>query len=170
MTGEYNLCMTESGRLDWLVDFEALAFFTADHAAVENNKLYVNGGFWNILLRDRFPARVTGSLVAVIKVPARAYQETHHLTIGLTDHNDESLPFRVDGEFRVGGSPFLDRGDPSVVPLAFPLEGLVLDQAGDYCFALSVGRNELKRYRIRAIQSPPIQQPFDIPGSDAEEE
>ena len=153
-----------------MVDFEALAFFTADHAAVENGKLYVNGGCWNILPRDSFPTRVTGSLVAVIKVPARAYQENHHLTIELTDHNDERLPFRVDGDFRVGGSPFLDRGDPSIVPMTFPLEGLVLEQAGDYCFTLFVGQNELQRYRIRAIQSPPIQQPFDIPGSDAEEE
>ncbi len=162
--------MTESGRLDWLVDFEALAFFTADHAAVENNKLYVNGGFWNILPRDSFPARVIGSLVAVIKVPATAYQENHRITIELADHNEESLPFRIDGEFRMGASPYLDRGDPSVISLAFPLEGLVLEQAGDYCFTLSIDGNELKRYRIRAVQSPPIQLPFDAPGSDAEEE
>jgi hypothetical protein len=170
MTERYTVCMTDSGRLDWLVDFEALAFFTADHAAVENNKLYVNGGFWNILPRDSFPARVTGSLVAVIKVPARAYQENHRITIELADHNEESLPFRIDGEFRMGASPHLDRGDPSVISLAFPLEGLVLEQAGDYCFTLSINGDELKRYRIRALQSPPIQLPFDTPGSDAEEE
>ena len=162
--------MTESGRLDWLVDFEALAFFTADHAAVENNKLYVNGGFWNILPRDSFPARVIGSLVAVIKVPVTAYQENHHITIELTDHNEESLPFRIDGDFRMGASPYLDRGDPSIISMAFPLEGLVLEQAGDYCFVLSIDSKVLKRYRIHAVQSPPIQLPFDSPGSDAEEE
>jgi Family of unknown function (DUF6941) len=170
MTGEYNLCMTESGRLDWLVDFEALAFFTADHAAVESGKLYVNGGYWNILPRDRFPARITGALVAVIKVPAQEYSENHRITIELLGPDEENLPFRIDGDFRVGASPHLNRGDPSVIPLAFPLEGLVLEQAGDYCFTLSLNGNELKRYLIRAIQSPPIQQPSDPPGSDAEEE
>jgi hypothetical protein len=162
--------MTESGRLDWLVDFEALAFFTADHAVVESGKLYVNGGFWNSLFRDSFPARVTGSLVAVIKIPARAFQENHRITIELADDNEESLPFTIDGEFRAGAPPHLDRGDPSVMSLAFPLEGLVLEQAGEYCFTLSIDGDELKRYRIRAVQSPPIQLPFEPPGSDAEEE
>jgi hypothetical protein len=163
--------MTETGNLDWLVDFEALALFTADHAAVENNKLYVNGGFWNNLPRDSFPARVIGSLVAVIKVPARAYLENHHITIELADPEGESLPFRIDGDFRVGAAPHLDRGDPSVISMAFPLEGLVLERAGEYCFVLSIDSNVLKRYRIRAVQSPPIQLPFDAPGGgDAEEE
>jgi hypothetical protein len=162
--------MTESGRLDWLVDFEALAFFTADHAAVESNKLYVNGGFWNNLFLESFPARVVGSLAAVIKVPARAYLENHHITIELEDHNEEPLPFRINGDFRVGAAPHLNRGDPSIISMAFPLEGLVLEQAGDYCFTLSIDGNELRRYRIRAIQSPPVQLPFDAPGGDAEEE
>jgi hypothetical protein len=162
--------MTESGRLDWLVDFEALAFFTADHAAVESGKLYVNGGFWNSLFRDSFPARVIGSLVAVVKVPAQEYLENHRITIQLLDPDEGSLPFRIDGDIRVGASPHLDRGDPSVIALAFPLEGLVLERAGEYCFVLSIDGNELKRYRIRAVQSPPVQLPFDAPGGGDDEE
>jgi len=156
-----------------LVDFEALALFTADHAAVENNKLYVNGGFWNALPRDSFPARVVGSLAVVIKVPATAYLENHHITVQLVDqdHNEESLPFRIDGDFRLGASPHLNRGDPSIISLAFPLDGLVLERAGEYSFVLSVDGNELKRYRIQAIQSPPIHLPSDPPGGgDAEDE
>lgn len=163
--------MTQSGRLDWLVDFEALAFFTADHAAVENNKLYVNGGFWNSLFRDSFPTRVIASLVAVIKVPARAYLENHHITIELIGPDEETLPFRIDGDIRVGASPHMNRGDPPIISMAYPLDGLILERAGEYCFTLSIDGNELNRYRIRAIQSPPIQLPFDAPsGDDAEEE
>jgi hypothetical protein len=162
--------MTESGRLDWLVDYEALAFFTADHAAVESGKLYVNGGFWSNLFQDSFPARVIGSLVAVVKVPAQEFLENHRLTIVLLDPDEESLPFRIDGNIRVGASPHLNRGDPSVIALAFPLEGLVLERAGEYCFVLSIDENELKRYRIRAIQSPPVQLPFDAPGGGDDEE
>jgi len=165
----YHCCMTESRKLDWLVDFEALAFFTADHAVVENDKLYVNGGYWNAIPRDSFPARVVGSLVAVIKVPARAYLENHRITIGLEDPEGESLPFRIDGEFRLGASPHLNRGDPSIISLAFPLEGLVLERAGEYSFVLSIDGNETERYRIHAVQSPPIQLPFDAPNSGDEE-
>jgi len=55
--------------------------------------------------------------------------------------------------------------------MAYPLDGLILERAGEYCFTLSIDGNELNRYRIRAIQSPPIQLPFDAPsGDDAEEE
>jgi hypothetical protein len=171
-TPEYHLCMTESGTLDWLVDFEALAFFTADHAAVENNKLYVNGGFWSALPRDSFPARVVGSLAAVIKVPARAYLENHHITVQLVDqdHDGENLPFRIDGDFRLGASPHLNRGDPSIISLAFPLDGLVLERAGEYAFVLSTDGNELKRYRIHAVQSPSIQLPFEAPGGGDDED
>lgn len=166
--------MTESENLTgWLADFEALALFTADHAVVENNKLYVNGGFWNALPRDSFPARVVGSLAAVIKVPASAYLENHQITIQLVDedHDGEILPYRVDGDIRVGAAPHLNRGDPSIISLAFPLEGLVLERAGEYAFVLSVDGNELKRYRIHAVQSPPIRQSSGAPGGgDGEDE
>ena len=37
-------------------DIYAEAFFTADHGAVENGKLYVNGGFWNRLGFPSYPA------------------------------------------------------------------------------------------------------------------
>jgi hypothetical protein len=163
--------MTESERLDWLVDFEALALFTADHAAVENNKVYVNGGFWNNVFFPSYPARVNGSLVAVISVPARAYLEDHHISVEIIDPDDELLPFRIDAGVRVGAVPHLNRGDPSIMSAAISLDGLVLERAGDYWFVLSVDGNELKRYRVRAIQSPPMQLPFDAPsGGDAEEE
>ena len=163
--------MTESGSPDWLVDFEALAFFAADHAAVESNKLYVNGGFWHAVLHETFPVRLVGSLAAVIKVPAHEHLENHRITVELTGPDGENLPFRVDGGFRLGVSPHLNRGDPSIMPLAFPLEGLVLTRAGEYCFILSIDGSELKRCRVRAIQSPPVHQPPEAPGGrDAEAE
>lgn len=164
--------MTETGRPRSPMDFEAVALFTADHAAVENNKVYVNGGFWNNIFFPSYPARVAFSLVAVISVPARAYLEDHRITIEIADPDEERLPFRIDGDIRVGAMPHLKPGDPSVVSMAFPLDGLVLERAGDYWFVLSVNENELKRYRIRAIQQPPVPQqlPFDAPGGDDAEE
>lgn len=154
-----------------LMGFEALALFTADHAAEENGKVYVNGGFWNSIVFPSYPARVAFSLVAVIKVPARAFLADHRVTIEIVDADGGRLPFRIDGNIRVVASPNMNPGDPSLVPMAFPLHGLTLERAGDYWFVLSVGENELKRYHIRAVHSPPIQLPFDAPsGGDVEQE
>jgi hypothetical protein len=155
------------------MDFKALALFTADHAAEENGKVYVNGGFWNSIVYPSYPARVSFWLIAVIQVPARNFLRNHRVTIELVDADEEHLPFRIDGEMRVGANPHMRPGDPSIVSMVFPLNGLTLERAGDYWFVLSVDGDQLTRYHIRAIQSVPVplQPPSDAPdGDDAEEE
>ena len=148
--------------------FEALALFTADHAAVENGKVYVNGGFWDILSQPSYPAQISISLVAVIKVPYTAYLEDHRVTVELVDADEERLPLKIEGNVRVSAAPHMNPGEPSTLPLAFPLNGVSLERAGDYWFVLSVDEDELARYRIRAIQTVPVPPPTG--GSDAEEE
>ncbi len=155
------------------MEFSALALFAADHAAVEGGKVYVNGGFWDLLQFPSYPTQVAFSLVAVVQVPARAYLEDHRIAIEMVDADEGRLPLRIDGELRVGASPHMNPGDPTLVPMAFALNGLTLERAGDYWFVLSVDGKELKRYRIRALQSVPVPQqlPFDAPDrDDAEEE
>jgi hypothetical protein len=149
------------------MDFEALALFTADHAAVENGKVYVNGGFWYLLHQPSYPAQVSISLVAVIKVPSRAFLEDHLVTVEMVDADEERLPLRIEGGVRVGPGPHLNPGEPAILPLAFPLSGVVVERAGDYWFVLSVDGKELTRYRIRAVQTVQVTQPTD--GNDAEE-
>ncbi len=150
------------------MDFQALALFTADHASVENGKVYVNGGFWDILNQPSYPAQVSVSLVAVIKVPSRAYLEDHQVTVEMVNADEERLPLKIEGSVRVGAAPHLNPGEPSTLPLAFPLNGVYLERAGDYWFVLSVDGDEIARYRIRAVQTVPVQQPTD--GNDAEKE
>ena len=153
------------------MDFEALALFTADHAVVENNKVYVNGGFWDTLFPSVFPAHMTMSLVAVIKVPSRAYLEDHQVLVEMVNADEERLPLRIEGNFRVGAAPHMRPGEPTTVPMAFPLNGVYLEHAGDYWFVLSVDGNEIGRYRIRVVQAPFFQPPLQAPnGDDAEEE
>lgn len=150
------------------MDFEALALFTADHAAVENGKVYVNGGFWDILRQRSYPAQVSISLVAVIKVPSRAYLEDHRITVEMVDADEVRLPLKIEGDVRVGAAPHMNPGEPSTLPLAFPLNGVYLERAGDYWFVLSVDGDEIARYRIRAVQTVPVPQSTD--GDDAEKE
>jgi len=160
--------MTEMRRSTSPMAFEALALFTADHAAVENGKVYVNGGFWDILSQPSYPAQISISLVAVIKVPYTAYLEDHRVTVELVDADEERLPLKIEGNVRVSAAPHMNPGEPSTLPLAFPLNGVSLERAGDYWFVLSVDEDELARYRIRAIQTVPVPPPTG--GSDAEEE
>jgi hypothetical protein len=164
--------MTEMRDPGSPMDFKALALFTADHAAVENGKVYVNGGFWDILRQPSYPAQVAISLVAVIQVPSRAYLEDHQVTVEMVDADEERFPLRIEGGIRVGASPDLKPGDPTVVPFAFALNGVYLERAGDYWFVLSVDGDEIARYRIRAVHTVRVPQlPFDAPdGDDAEEE
>src|SRR5919112_144842 len=151
--------MTEIKKTSSPMDFQALALFTADHAAVENGKVYVNGGFWNILNQPSFPADVSFALVAVIKVPARAFLENHRVKVEMVDADEEPLPLKIEGDVRVGAAPFMAPGEPSTLPLAFPLNGVRLDRAGDYFFVLSVDEREIARYRMRAVQLVPVSQP-----------
>jgi hypothetical protein len=160
--------MTGIKRTSSPMDFKALALFTADHAAVENGKVYVNGGFWDVLNQPSYPAQVSMSLVAVISVPSRAYLEDHRVTVEMVDADEERLPLKIEGNVRVGAAPHLNPGEPSTLPLAFPLNGVLLERAGDYWFVLSVDGDELARYHIRAIQMVSVPQSTD--GNDAEEE
>jgi hypothetical protein len=168
MTVKYYLCMTEIRKSRSPMDFEAVALFTADHAAVENGKVYVNGGFWDTIFQPSYPAQVSVSLVAIIKVPSRAFLEDHRVIVEMVDADEERLPLKIEGSVRVGPTAHMNPGEPSILPLAFPLNGVSLERAGDYWFVLSVDGNEIARYRIRAVQSVPIPQPTD--GKDAEEE
>lgn len=158
--------MTQTRRTHSPLDFRALALFAADHAVVENGKVYVNGGFWDILNQPSYPAEVAFSLVAVVEVPARAYLENHRITVEMVDADEVRLPLRIEGDIRVGSAPHKKPGEPSILPFAFPLNGVHLERTGDYFFVLSIDGSEIERYRIRAIQLVPVPQP-EV-GDDAE--
>jgi hypothetical protein len=163
--------MTRTRDTNPLTEFEVLAFFTADHAAVESGKAYVSGGFWDQLNLPEYPAQVSISLVAVIRVPSRAYLEDHQINVGMIDADDNPLPLSIEGHIRVGASPHLKPGDPTIVPMAFPLNGMTIERAGDYWFTLSIDGSEKKRYRIRAVQVGPIPPPHsEAPGIESDEE
>jgi Family of unknown function (DUF6941) len=88
--------------------------------------------------------------------------------VEMVDADEERLPLKIEGNVRIGATPHLNPGEPSTLPLAFPLNGVLLERAGDYWFVLSVDGDELARYHIRAIQMVSVPQSTD--GNDAEEE
>jgi hypothetical protein len=144
-------------------DIEVLAFFPADHAVVESGKVYANGAFWDRLRFPNYPQVFSMSLVAVLKIPFRAYHQDHRFEIGMEDADGNELPLRVEGDFRVGSSADMRYGDPTVMPLAVGVNGVQVEKPADYSFVLRVDGTELGRYQVRAVQlALPIQVP---PGS-----
>ena len=144
--------MTEVTHTGSSGGFEVLAFFTADHAVVENGKVYVNGGFFDTFYFPAFPASLSIAVVGLIKVAPEQFQRDHLFTVEMEGPGGSKTPLKIEGGFRVAPSPNAEPGDPSLLPLAVPLTGLSLERAGEYWFVLSINGNEVARYRVRALQ------------------
>ncbi len=163
-------CMTEQ-----VTDFEVIAFFPADHASVAEGKLYVNGGIWDRLNFPAYPQLIPPvSLVAVVRVPYRAYHQDHKFEMRLENAENEALSFRVEGGFRFGTEPHMRVGDPSLLTVAVPVSGVVLESPGDYSFVVAVDGTDLVRYPFRAVQvfgapqlmTPPVDRSDEEPPGD----
>lgn len=136
-----------------IAKMRARAFFPADHAAVENGKIYANGAFWALLRFPSFPAVLpTMMLVAVIEIPFHAHQADHALEMLLIDSDDQPAGFEAQGTFRSAPSLDLKHGQAGLVPSVVPVQGLVIRRPGEYSFVLKVDRVELARYPISVIQ------------------
>ncbi len=134
------------------VDFESVAFFVADHAVVENGKIYANGAFWNRLAFPVYPALVSFTIAAAVRVPWRAYHQDHKFEIRLVDGHGAELGLKVEGQFRVGTAPDMQTGEATLMPLAVSVNNFQLDQPGEYSLVLSIDGSELSRYWLKAVQ------------------
>lgn len=133
--------------------------FLADSVAKADNKLFVQGGGWNILRVRAFPARQSRiGLAAAITV---GYTETgdHTFAIRLEDADANRLPLGPDraelaGNFNVRRSPELTDGDEQVVPLAINLDGLVFPQAGRYRFVITIDGQLMNHLPFQVVHQP----------------
>jgi hypothetical protein len=136
-------------------DIKALAFFAADYASTESGKLYVNGGFFNILRYPTYPAVVpTLGIAASLFVPWHSYQTDHHFTVTLEDEDRKELPLRAEGSFRIGADLILRHGDPSVFNIAGIVTNIVFERPGTYHLVLTVDNKELAQWELQARQLP----------------
>ncbi|MGH9187927.1 MAG: DUF6941 family protein, partial [Acidimicrobiales bacterium] len=100
-------------------------------------------------------------------VPFSAYHRGHTIEIGMEDPDGNRLPLRVQANFRIGAAADMEYGDPTVMPIAVPVHGLVLPRPGDYSFTISIDGDERARYPIRAMRSPsPMQANLGPPHPD----
>ncbi len=134
-------------------DIQACAFFLSDHAAVENGKLYVNGGFWNQVYSAAYPVARAFGVAAVLHIPWRQHHQGHAFAVTFEDADGRPLSARFEGQFRVGTAPNMRVGDFTVIPLAAFVTNFVLDGPGDYAAVLAVDGTELARWRFRAVEA-----------------
>lgn len=134
-------------------DIQASAFFLADHAVVENGKLYVNGGFWNQVYSAEYPVVRAFALAAVLHIPWRKHHQGHGFAVTFEDADKRPLSARFEGQFRVDTSPSMRVGDFTVMPVAAFVTNFVLDRPGDYAALLEVDGMDLARWRFRAIEA-----------------
>ncbi len=134
-------------------EVQAAAFFLADHAVVENGKLYVNGGFWNQVHSPAYPAARAFSVAAVLHIPWHRHHEAHLFAITFADADGGILAGKFEGQFRVGTAPNMRVGDFTIMPLAVHATGFVLERPGDYVAQLEVNGRELARWRFRAVEA-----------------
>lgn len=135
----------------------ARAFFCADHAALADGKLYVNGGFWDRLNFPVYPQVLASmTVVAVLEVPFRDYHRDHDFALLMEDADRRLLPLRVEAQFRVGSDPQMRYGDPTILSIPIPVNSLVFERPGDYAFVLHVDGKEIDRCRFRAVQVPAV--------------
>lgn len=135
--------------------YKALAFFPADHAEAVNGKVHIVGGAWNRLFFPTFPQVLAHlALVAVVEVPFSEYLAEHTVTITMVDATEAPQKLKVEGKFRVGASADMNYGDSTVMPLAIPVNNLLVEHTGDFFFVLAIDGEEVTRFGFKAMQVP----------------
>lgn len=152
-----------------ITSFNALGFFPADYAIVQDGKVYASGAYFSLLRFPAFPASLAAmALVAVIQTPFHTNQQDHVIEMGLLDPNDKRTAFSVQGSFRTAPKIEHKYGEPGTVPLAVPLHGLQFRTPGKYTFTLSVDNKLLATYPVDAVQVAMIPLPQGVPSPPQE--
>jgi hypothetical protein len=134
-----------------------LAFFAADHVDVSQNKMYVNGGFFNLLRFPVFPATLpTLGIGVVLQIPFHYSMQSHVIRIGFRGPDNQDLPVRVEARFRAGIGPEAEFGEATLVPFGVTVPNVQIPTSGAYHLVLWFDNRQVATYRMRAFQVPMI--------------
>lgn len=157
----YPVCMTEATSApdtpEAITRTSVLAFFAADHIAVSENKMYVNGGFFNLLRFPVFPATLaTLGIGVVLQIPFHDTMHNHVFRIGMRGPEHQELPVRIEGQFRATPSPEAEFGEPNIAPFGVTIPNVQIPTPGAYQLELSLDHQLVATYRMRAFQVPMV--------------
>lgn len=135
-----------------------VAFFAADHVVLAPDaKMYVNGGFINLLRFPAFPAVLpTLGVGAAFEIPFQDMMREHSIRFGLRGPDGHELPVRVEASVRGALSWEAQFGDPGLVPFGVTITNVEFPAPGVYNLVLWLDNEEKRAYRIRIIQIPGV--------------
>jgi hypothetical protein len=170
----YSVCMTEATSApatpEAITRTSVLAFFAADHVAVSDNKMYVNGGFFNLLRFPVFPATLaTLGIGVVLQIPFQDSMQNHVFRIGMRGPEHQELSVRVEGQFRTTPGQEAEFGEPNIVPFGVVIPNVQIPGPGAYQLEFSLDHQPIATYRMRASQVPMVMTigpPPVLPSSD----
>jgi hypothetical protein len=143
-----------------------LAFFAADHVVVSPDaKMYVNGGFFNLLRFAAFPAQLpTLGIGAVLEIPFQDSMQDHVIRIRLRGPEQQELPVQVEARFRSVPSIETQFGEPNLVPFGVTIPNVEIPAPGVYNLVLWLDNDQKATYRLRAVQIPMVVSASAAPG------
>jgi hypothetical protein len=119
----------------------------ADHAQVQNGKLFISGGGWSRIVHPGHPQALLPLAIAIkIEVPWDQANRRHTWRLALFDADGQPVtlhtpagdqPFFIQQDFEVGRPAGLEAGTPLDFPLALNVP-LPLAPAKRYVFRLSI--------------------------------
>lgn len=146
--------------------------FLADSVVTAENKLFVQGGGWNIIHTAAVPTQHPRvGIGMIIRIPYTATNQSHQFELRLEDEDGNEVPLgklppgsaaegeegtisRIGGEFNVGRPAGIFPGEEQLLPFAINLDGLRFEKVGAYRFVLEVDGSEVKSlpFRINQVQ------------------
>ena len=123
---------------------EATAAMLADAASVENGKLYVHGGGWDVINVGTTPTlHPTMTLVLILRIEDSEALADIPIVIELLDEDDQPFGPRIEGVVNAGHPPRTRRGTPIFHPLTMPFKMIPFEHEGGYRFRVTSGEDEL---------------------------
>ncbi len=132
-------------KTEWLI--------LADHVDVVGNKLYLNGGGWDILtVNSGFPVQQTLGVAAAFSVPWNETNQRNNVEIEIVTGDGLTLT-KAAGQLEVGRPPGLPAGQSQRAQIAVNMT-LPLDKPGTYEIITRIEGQEDARTHFNVVPGP----------------
>jgi hypothetical protein len=125
----------------------------ADAAEVINNKLYLMGGGWDVLMLNRaFPTQQQVAVAVSVRVPWNETNQRRQIQIDFTDEDGRSLG-KIDGQFEVGRPAGIPQGQPQRFQMAITVP-LGFEKPGGHAIVASIDGEVRARTSFSVVEGP----------------
>lgn len=132
-------------NVEWLI--------LADYAEIIGNKLYLQGGGWDILtVNTGFPTSKVCGLAAAVRVQWHETNQRHNVEFEVQSDDGQSLA-KIEAQFEVGRPPGMVSGQEQRWQVAGNL-GLTFEKPGTYVIIARIEGQEEARVHFNVMPGP----------------